>query len=151
MRPGAGWNSFWSLFLYQRLDINSNTSCAKFLRENLSTCKVKYILANQTLAWRAECLSGFPLSKRCTSWSKPGQVNGAPIRPLHASQQLTAPPPLLSSLVAWLPSPFVVRVRWLLACLLDYLLQARLPLSHGFLPLSYQTILLLLHSSGPPC
>lgn len=36
------------------------------------------------------------------------QINGAPIRPLHATLHLTVPPPTLSSLVAWLLSPFAV-------------------------------------------
>ena len=142
MRPEAGWNSFWSLFLYQRLNINSNTSCAKFLREDLSTCKVKYIVANQTLAWRAECLGGFPLSKRCTSWSKPGKATvllPAPSTPPSTSQ------PLLPYWALWLPG----FCHPLLPCQVTPCLPSRLPAAGQTAFISWFSITILSDNLTP--
>lgn len=62
------------------------------------------------------------------TWPSQAVLLSDPSTPASSSALL----PYWALLVAWLPSPFIVHVRWLLACLLDYLLQARLPLSHKF-------------------
>lgn len=59
----------------------------------------------------------FPLKEKMHILIKTRQGNGAPLRPLHATWLLTAPPPVLSSLGAWLLSPCVTRPCQVTPCL----------------------------------